>query len=98
MNWVPFKDLHSYLCFHGAVVACQFITQMVGGSKTPFLKKKFYRCCRFFRIHLGKTRLMATDPFTVVVMEAGGNPPFPHDPPMITIRGYIFIVTHEYAL
>ena len=53
MNWAQFKDLHCFLCLHGAVVACWFITQEAGGSN----KNNFYRSCRFFRIHLGKTRI-----------------------------------------
>ena len=54
MNWAQFKDPHCYLCLHGAVEACWFITQGVGGLNTPFCKNNFYR---FFRINLGKTRM-----------------------------------------
>ena len=39
MNWAQFKDPHCYLCLHGAVLACWFITQEVGGSNTPFFAK-----------------------------------------------------------
>ena len=57
MNWAQFKDPHCYLCLHGTVEACWFITQEVGGLNIPFCKNNFYRFCRFFRINLGKTRL-----------------------------------------
>ena len=40
MNLAQFKDAHCYLCLYGAVVACWFITQEVGGSNTAFLQKK----------------------------------------------------------
>ena len=39
MNKVHFKDPLFCLCPPGAVVACWFITQEVGGSNTPFLQK-----------------------------------------------------------
>ena len=38
INWAEFKDPHCYLCLHGTVVACWFITQEVWGSNTPFCK------------------------------------------------------------
>ena len=57
MNWAQFKDPHCYLCLHGAVKACWFITQEVVSSNTPFYKNNFYRFCRFFRINSGKTWL-----------------------------------------
>ena len=57
MNWAQFKDPHCYLCLYGTVLACWIIAQEVMGSNTPFLQKEFYRFCRFFRIHLGKTRM-----------------------------------------
>ena len=60
MNWAQFKDLHCYLCLHGALLAWWFITQEVGGSNTPLCKNNFYRFCRFFRINLGKTRIIHT--------------------------------------
>ena len=49
------------MCCAGAVLACWFITQEVGGSNAPFCTNIFYRFCRFckfFRIHLGKTQII----------------------------------------
>ena len=40
MNWAQFKDPHCYLCLHGAVLACWFSTQKIGGLNTAFLQKK----------------------------------------------------------
>ena len=53
-----FKGPHCYPCLHGAVLACWFITQEVGGLNTPFCRINFYRFCRSFGIHLGKTRII----------------------------------------
>ena len=61
MNWVQFKDPHCYLCLHGTVEACWFITQDLGGSNTPFCKNNFYRFCRFFGVNLGKTPIPSFD-------------------------------------
>ena len=60
MNWDQSKDPYYYLCLYGAVVACWFITPKLGGLNTPFAKIFFYRFCRLFRIHLGKTRMCLT--------------------------------------
>ena len=54
INWVQFKNPHCYLCLHGPVVVCWFITQEVRGSNTPFFANIISRFCWFFRIHLGK--------------------------------------------
>ena len=59
--WAQFKDPHCYLCLPGSVVACWFITQAVGVRIHFFCKNNFYRFCRFFRIHLGKTWLGRSD-------------------------------------
>ena len=61
MNKVHFKDPLCYLCLPGKfLVASPFVTQEAKGSNTAFFAKiffKFYRFCRFYRIHLGKTLL-----------------------------------------
>ena len=57
MNWAQFMDPNCYICLLGAVLACWFNTQAVGGSNKPFCKNNFYKFCRFFRINLRKTRL-----------------------------------------
>ena len=56
--WVQFKDSLCCQCLPGTVVACWFPTQEIAGSNTPFLQKVFYKFCRFFRIHLGKTLIL----------------------------------------
>ena len=64
MNWAQFKDPVSHMCLAGTVVACWFGTQEVEGSNTHFFAKiffRFYRFCRLYRIHLGKTLMCDND-------------------------------------
>ena len=66
INWAQFKDPVSHMCLAGALVACWFVTQEVGGSNTHFFAKiffKFCRFCRFYRIHLGKTLMTCSNLF-----------------------------------
>ena len=51
------KDPLCYLCLPGPVVSSWFLTQEVAGWNT-LVAKIFDRFCRFYRIQLGKTRLM----------------------------------------
>ena len=59
MNWAQFKDPVPHTCLGGAVIACWFVAQELAGSNTVHISCKiifeFYRFCRFYRIHLGKT-------------------------------------------
>ena len=76
MNWVQFKDPVSHMCSAGAVVACWFVTQEVAGSNTHFFAKmffKFYRFCRFYRIHLGKTLLRSVHHRPQTKLQAGND-------------------------
>ena len=57
MNWGQLKDPLCYLCLAGVVIASWFLTKEVAGRNT-LVAKIFDRFCSFYRIQLGKTRLM----------------------------------------
>ena len=53
---IEFKDPLCYQCFSCTVVASIFLTQEIAGSNTPILQNDIM--LRFFRIHLGKSRML----------------------------------------
>ena len=56
MKWVLVKGCLCHPRLPGAEVEHWFLTQEIVGSSTTFYKNILQKFCRFYRIHLGKTR------------------------------------------